>query len=354
LLTAASTSATSPASSSSPGSPSIGDAAALLSRVQSASTLDNAADCLLSLAMLSGGGHDAAPPRAPPAGRRGAGAMKPPKAPATSKRPHASMKGAKAGSAPSLLQIAGGGGANVARRRLKMAKPTGLAAADGLGDAAQQNASPQAAGHHGGLAAGAPSPPRTGARSSGGPGGKGRSHGGKNVGLSRPRALAAGQAASAHRRAQQQQQQLQGVYLNQHATPPNAFTVSGVSYPIRLLSGASLEQLKLLSAAFQLCPNPNPRQIQAIGVRVGLTPEKLETWFQSRRTLQDWVLQQPQMLPSDLASMFYPDETSQASRSASSLAGAVPPSAAPGASGEPSSGVAGAANLAPEWQMSAA
>lgn len=357
-------SATSPAASSSPGSPSIGDAAALLSRVgESASTLDNAADCLLSLAMLSGGGHDAAPPRAPPAGRRGAGAMKPPKFPATSKRPHASMKGGKAGSAPSQ-QTAAGGGANVARRRLKMAKPAGWTAADGLGDAAQQNAPPQAAGYHAGVAAGAPSPPRTGARSSGGQGAnKGRSNGGKNNGLSRPRSLAPGHAASAHYRAQQQQHQLQGYYLNQHAAPLNVFTVSGVGYPIRLLSGASLEQLKLLSAAFQLCPHPNPQQILAIGARVGLTSEKLETWFQSRRTLQDWVLQQPQMMPSDLASMFYPDETTQASRSASSLAGGVPPSAAPSASGElasavspppPAHGVAGAVNLAPEWQMSAA
>ena len=276
-------SATSPAASSSPGSPSIGDAAALLSRVQSASTLDNAADCLLSLAMLSGGGHDAAPPRAPPAGRRGAGAMKPPKFPATSKRPHASMKGGKAGSAPSQ-QTAAGGGANVARRRLKMAKPAGWTAADGLGDAAQQNAPPQAAGYHAGVAAGAPSPPRTGARSSGGQGAnKGRSNGGKNNGLSRPRSLAPGHAASAHYRAQQQQHQLQGYYLNQHAAPLNVFTVSGVGYPIRLLSGASLEQLKLLSAAFQLCPHPNPQQILAIGARVGLTSEKLETWFQSRR-----------------------------------------------------------------------
>lgn len=346
-------SATSPAGSSSPGSPSIGDAAALLSRVQAASTLDNAADCLLSLAMLSGGGHDM-PRRAPPSGGRGA--MKPPKVPSTSKRPHASMKGSNKGTTdPSQT--------NAARRRLKMAKP----AADGVGEAAAQNTSPQAGGGVEGVASGAP--PRTAARGSGGAAAtKGRSNGGGRAPKTqRPRSLSAGQAASAYHRAQQHpQQHPMGAYYmadaGAAAVSNNTFTVSGVSYPIRLLSGASLEQLKCLSAAFQLCPHPNPQQIAAIGQRVGLSSEKLETWFQSRRTLQDWMLQQPQMAPSDLASMFYPDET-QASRSASSLAGAMPPSSAANG-GESSSatvsppppahGVAGAANLAAEWQVQAA
>lgn len=345
-------SATSPAASSSPGSPSIGDAAALLSRVQAGSTLDNAADCLLSLAMLSGGGHDL-PRRAPPSGGRGA--MKPPKLPSTSKRPHASMKGSNK-TTSDLSQT------NAARRRLKMAKP----AADGFGDAAAQNASPQAGGIEGGAAS---APPRSAARGSGGAAAtKGRSNGGGRAPKTqRPRSLGAGQAASAYYRAQQhpQQQPLGAYYVadaGAAAVSNNTFTVSGVSYPIRLLSGASLEQLKCLSAAFQLCPHPNPQQIAAIGRRVGLPSEKLETWFQSRRTLQDWMLQQPQMAPSDLAGMFYPDET-QASRSASSLAGAMPPSSAANGGDSssatvspppPAHGVAGAAPLAAEWQMQAA
>jgi len=88
---------------------------------------------------------------------------------------------------------------------------------------------------------------------------------------------------------------------------PNLLLVTGVEKPVRILSGASLLQLKLLSAAFQLCPQPTPEQLLAIARHVAVSPEKLETWFQSRRTLQEWVHQQPHLSPADLATMFYPE-----------------------------------------------
>ena len=129
------------------------------------------------------------------------------------------------------------------------------------------------------------------------------------------------------------------------APPQNSLQVAGVRCPVRILSGASLQQLKLLSAAFKLCPSPNPQQIAAIARRVAVSPEKLETWFQSRRvrapppapaarrtgtpraclpparstpdrawpsplrwqTLQEWMTQQPHLQPADLARMFYPE-----------------------------------------------
>jgi len=83
--------------------------------------------------------------------------------------------------------------------------------------------------------------------------------------------------------------------------------VAGIDCPVRILSGASLQQLKLLSAAFKLCPNPTGEQIVAVARRVGVSADKLDTWFQSRRTLQEWVQQQPHLQPADLANMFYPE-----------------------------------------------
>ena len=88
---------------------------------------------------------------------------------------------------------------------------------------------------------------------------------------------------------------------------PNALMVPGVRCPVRILSGASMHQLKQLSAAFKLCPSPNPQQIASVAARVGVSSDKLETWFQSRRTLQEWMTQQPHLQPADLARMFYPE-----------------------------------------------
>ncbi|KAL3910531.1 MAG: hypothetical protein SGPRY_009021, partial [Prymnesium sp.] len=86
---------------------------------------------------------------------------------------------------------------------------------------------------------------------------------------------------------------------------PGDSTSSASSPPLRLLSGASIEQLKLLAAAFKLCPSPTPQQILAIAERVAITPEALCVWFQSRKVLQDWVQQQPHISINDLKNMFY-------------------------------------------------
>lgn len=75
--------------------------------------------------------------------------------------------------------------------------------------------------------------------------------------------------------------------------------------PVQLLSGATVEQLKLLAAAYKLCPTPTPDQLLAIAERVSIAPDALNVWFQSRKVLQDWVQQQPNMNINDLKSMFY-------------------------------------------------
>ena len=54
-------------------------------------------------------------------------------------------------------------------------------------------------------------------------------------------------------------------------------------------------QLKLLAAAFKLCPTPTGEQLAAIASRVGMDEDTLASWFQSRRVLQEWVAQQPQV-----------------------------------------------------------
>jgi len=86
---------------------------------------------------------------------------------------------------------------------------------------------------------------------------------------------------------------------------PLAPKVRGANSPVKLLSGASIHQLKMLAAAYKLCPAPTAEQLQAIADRVGLPKSQLNTWFQSRKVLQDWVQQQPEMRPSDLVGMFY-------------------------------------------------
>ena len=242
-------------SPSSPGSPSIDAAAEMLTRVHSHAGMDTAADLLLSMATLSGSAAGGAESSAAAAGT------------STSKR-HVRV--------PDDDGLAA---TQAARRRLKMQKP----------NASSPGAGPSSAGPSG-AAARAPSASKRP---------RGSAH-----------SLAAQQAAAAHRlqqhaaaaaAAHQQQQQLY------YSTTNTAFTVSGVGYPIKLLSGASLQQLKLLSAAFQLCPSPTNEQIHAIARRVALSPEKLDTWFQSRRTLHEWVTQQPHLQPADLAGMFYSD-----------------------------------------------
>lgn len=75
--------------------------------------------------------------------------------------------------------------------------------------------------------------------------------------------------------------------------------------PLSLLSSSNVDQLKLLAAAFKLCPTPSDEQLAAIASRVGMDPESLGHWFHQRRVLQDWIKQQPQVSSSSLRSMFY-------------------------------------------------
>lgn len=85
--------------------------------------------------------------------------------------------------------------------------------------------------------------------------------------------------------------------------------VAAIGRHVSPLSCATLLQLKLLSAAFQLCPQPTCEQIDALARHVSLEPEELVAWFQSRRVLQEWV-QQPcgaQLQPASLAKLFYPE-----------------------------------------------
>jgi len=121
--------------------------------------------------------------------------------------------------------------------------------------------------------------------------------------------------------------------------------VESVGCHVSLLSGATPQQLALLSAAFQLCPQPTSEQINALSCHVSIATEELDMWFQSRRvrtcwinimrtcahaqptrlpartvspvsravstvlsqTLQEWVLQPgtPQQQPATVAKLFY-------------------------------------------------
>ena len=53
-----------------------------------------------------------------------------------------------------------------------------------------------------------------------------------------------------------------------------------------------LAQLKMLAAAFKLCPAPTDEQLVAIAGRVGMDVGELGGWFERRRVLGDWVAQQ--------------------------------------------------------------
>jgi len=74
--------------------------------------------------------------------------------------------------------------------------------------------------------------------------------------------------------------------------------------PIPLQSDASVMQLKLLAAAYKLCPHPSAHQIQAVAQRVGLAPEQLTSWFRSRQMLQEWVQQRPNCGVTDVVNFF--------------------------------------------------
>jgi len=86
--------------------------------------------------------------------------------------------------------------------------------------------------------------------------------------------------------------------------------------PLALLSSSSVDQLKLLAAAFKLCPSPTEEQIGAIASRVAMEPEALTHWFHQRRVLQEWVQQQPHVSSSSMRSMFYGEGEAAESESA--------------------------------------
>lgn len=75
--------------------------------------------------------------------------------------------------------------------------------------------------------------------------------------------------------------------------------------PPQLLSNANVQQLKLLAAAFKLCPSPTAEQLEAIAKRVVLPADRIEQWFASRQVLQDWIRQQPSMHAGNILEMFY-------------------------------------------------
>jgi len=67
------------------------------------------------------------------------------------------------------------------------------------------------------------------------------------------------------------------------AIEPQEFLITGMDKPLRLLSDATLLQLKLLAAAFKLCPTPTREQIDAVAERVEMNPERVATWLQCRQ-----------------------------------------------------------------------
>ena len=85
----------------------------------------------------------------------------------------------------------------------------------------------------------------------------------------------------------------------QAAAPP---PTSAVPY---CLSGASMQQLRVLATAFKLCPTPTEEQLAAVAQRVGLPADRLAQWFESRHVLQGWVQSKPDLGVEELQSMFY-------------------------------------------------
>lgn len=79
------------------------------------------------------------------------------------------------------------------------------------------------------------------------------------------------------------------------------------------LSGASVQQLRWLAAAYKMCPVPTPEQVDAISERIQIPAASISAWFQSRKVLQDWIQQQPNLSRAELQSMFYQPPTPQPS-----------------------------------------
>jgi len=115
--------------------------------------------------------------------------------------------------------------------------------------------------------------------------------------------------APRHARNVKRRRQNAAAYSSVEAQPQQSkLRVDAIGCHVSLLSGATLLQLKMLAAAFQLCPQPTNEQIEALACHVSMPPDELHTWFESRRTLQEWVLQQGTHLqPASLAKLFYPE-----------------------------------------------
>merc|ERR1719263_2604540 len=74
---------------------------------------------------------------------------------------------------------------------------------------------------------------------------------------------------------------------------------------LRALSRATPTQLSLLAGAFHRLPNPSKSQLLKMSRFTGVAPGELELWFESRRTLEAWVQQQPNLQAADVARLFY-------------------------------------------------
>uniref|UniRef100_A0A7S2B6D3 Homeobox domain-containing protein n=1 Tax=Haptolina brevifila TaxID=156173 RepID=A0A7S2B6D3_9EUKA len=84
--------------------------------------------------------------------------------------------------------------------------------------------------------------------------------------------------------------------------------IGAIGKNISIRSNATPHQLKLLSAAFQLCPQPTNEQLLRLSSHVSVTPQQLNAWFQNRRTLQVWAQAKGAHLqPATLARLFYVD-----------------------------------------------
>ena len=273
---------TSPPPSSSkgePGSPTAFAAAALLGSVRQHAAHDKAADCLMSLASAAAS--------IPPPRSRG---------PSSASRKR-SLANADGGGAVDLAAAATA--ATAARRKLSIQRKAAAAAEASASSLAAL--SQQAAG--------------VSRRA----GGSGTSVWTASDAWAQQQQLQQFQELKQRQRQMQLQLQLQ----HQQFVPPS-LSVSGIDKQIRLQSGATLTQLKLLAAAYKLCPLPTSDQLNAIAHRVGVNHNKLEAWFQSRRTLENWISQQPHLQPADIASMFF-----EASETGSLFSPSLPPSLPP-------------------------
>jgi len=88
---------------------------------------------------------------------------------------------------------------------------------------------------------------------------------------------------------------------------PSPLTVRPRPAPPKLhpISGASVQQIRWLAAAFKMCPEPTKEQCDAISERIQIPSESISAWFASRKVLQDWIAAQPNLSRADLQSMFY-------------------------------------------------